>query len=189
MKVSALLALVPLAAALPGRRQESSSSGSFGVTAARSGSPIHFLPLTASGSHFYLGGESQTYCPDGVPCTQSTNDTILTGSHYLRRPLLHHPHSGYIPPGSSEGPFKHTPGKNGGLGTWSYGQGFMACPTTNGTAVPYSRRRIAPAAASYQVFSAQQNATVPTGNVGDCLGFDALAVPVSNTTQPAWEYI
>lgn len=83
MKVSALLSLVPLVAAMPGRRQESASTGSFGVTAARSGSPIHFLPLTAAGSHFYLGGKSQTYIPEGVPLSKSTNDTILTGSHYL----------------------------------------------------------------------------------------------------------
>lgn len=100
------------------------------------------------------------------------------------------PHSASIPPGSSEGPFKYTPGKNGGLGTWSYGSGFMACPTANVTAVPYSRRRIAPAAPKWQVFSAQKNATVPTGNVGDCLGFEAMAVPINTTTtQPAWEYI
>lgn len=83
MKVSALLSLIPLVAAMPGRRQESSSTGSFGVTAARSGSPIHFLPLTAAGSHFYLGGKSQTYTPEGVNLGKPTNDTILTGSHYL----------------------------------------------------------------------------------------------------------
>lgn len=86
MKVSALLSLIPLVAALPGRRQEASSNGAFGVTAARSASPIHFLPLTAAGSHFYLGGKSQTYTPEGVNIGQSTNDTILIGSHYLVRP-------------------------------------------------------------------------------------------------------
>ncbi|CAI7670077.1 unnamed protein product [Penicillium manginii] len=206
MKVSALLSLVPLVAAMPGRRQESASTGSFGVTAARSGSPIHFLPLTAAGSHFYLGGKSQTYIPEGVPLKGSTNDTILTGSHYLDVVVpggqeiyvdasgalsFTTPHSGYIPEGSSEGPFKYTPGKNGGLGTWSYGSGFIACPTaSNATATPYSRRRVAAATPKWQVFSAQKNATVPTGNINDCLGFDALAVPVNTTTtQPTWEYI
>ncbi|KAJ5242043.1 uncharacterized protein N7469_000370 [Penicillium citrinum] len=206
MKVSALLSLIPLVAAMPGRRQESSSSssGSFGVTAARSGSPIHFLPLTASGSHFYLGGKSQTYTPEGVPLNKATNDTILTGSHYLDVVVpggqeiyvdasgalsFTQPHSAYIPEGSSEGPFKYTPGKDGGLGSWSYGNGFIACPTSNATATPYSRRRAA-SAAKWQVFSAQKNATVPTGNINDCLGFDALTVPINTTiTQPAWEYI
>jgi hypothetical protein len=80
MKVSALLSLIPLAAALPGSRHHApkDSNGAFGVTAARSGSPIHFLPLTAAGSKFWLGGKSQTYCPDIVPnCAQGTNDTII----------------------------------------------------------------------------------------------------------------
>lgn len=92
MKVSALLSLVPLAAALPGARQSSSkdSNGAFGVTAARSGSPIHFLPLTASGSHFWLGGHSQTYCPDVVPNCYQQNNTILHAQHYLVC-LHHHP--------------------------------------------------------------------------------------------------
>ncbi|KAI9037658.1 uncharacterized protein KD926_000144 [Aspergillus affinis] len=162
VKVFALSSLVPLVAAMPGRRQESASTGSFGVTAARSGSPIHFLPLTAAGSYIYLGGKSQTYIAEGVPLSKSTNDTILAGSRYL---VFVFPggqeiyvdacgalsfttsHSGDIPEGSSEGPFKYIPGKNGGLGTWSYGSSFIACPTaSNATTTPYSRRRIAAAA-------------------------------------------
>lgn len=85
MKVSVFLSFIPLVAAFPGHRSaHHDSNGAFGVTAARSGSPIHFLPLTAAGSKFWLGGKSQTYCPDIVPnCAQGTNDTIIHAKHAL----------------------------------------------------------------------------------------------------------
>lgn len=89
MKISALLSLVPLVAALPGSRigttKAKDVNAPFGVTAARSGSPIHFLPLTASGSHFFLGGKSSTYCPSEVVpgCAGRTNDTIIYGQSAL----------------------------------------------------------------------------------------------------------
>ncbi|KAJ5966511.1 hypothetical protein N7481_013225 [Penicillium waksmanii] len=163
---------------MPGRRQESAPTGSFGVTAARSGSPIHFLPLTAAGSHFYLGGKSQTYIPEGVPLSKSTNDTILTGSHYLD----------VVVPGGQE--------------IYVDASGALTPParaavSAPGATAPASLLALLlpmplppPTAAAWQVFSAQKNATVPTGNINDCLGFDALAVPINtNTTQPTWEYI
>lgn len=122
------------------------------------------------------------------------------------------PHSGYEPAGSSTGPFKYTAGKP--FGSWTYtGQGasgFMACPvpapaTTSSaslslspsatpsptgtvSAVPYHRRRVVSSAPQWQVFANLRNATVPSGRVDDCLGFDALAVSV-HKVQPAWEYI
>lgn len=99
-----------------------------------------------------------------------------------------------MPPGSSQGPFKYTPGQS--LGTWTYsGQGasgFMACPVPQANATAVSRRAsTAPAPAPrWQVFAALQNATVPTGRVGDCLGFDALAVGLNvSSGHLAWEYI
>lgn len=106
------------------------------------------------------------------------------------------PHSGYIPAGSSQGPFEYTPGASGNpLGTWTFSgkgaSGFMACPvpaTNSGSAA--ARRAAAAAPPSWQVYAAQQNATVPTGNVNDCLGFDALAVGLNATSSSlAWEYI
>jgi hypothetical protein len=36
------------------------------VTAARSGSAIHLLPMNAAGRRFYLGGSTLSYCPDEV---------------------------------------------------------------------------------------------------------------------------
>lgn len=85
MKASALLSLIPLAAAVPGSRPVTrDSNGAFGVLAARSGSAIQFLPLTAAGSKFWLDGDSLTYCPDSVPnCGQRTNETIIYGQNAL----------------------------------------------------------------------------------------------------------
>jgi hypothetical protein len=48
----------------------------------------------------------------------------------------------------------------------------MACPSDGG----------------WQVFAALQNATVPEGDVGKCLGFDALAITYSGDV-PAWQYV
>lgn len=100
------------------------------------------------------------------------------------------PHSAYMPPGSSTGPFKYTPGQP--FGTWTFsGQGasgFMACPVPPQNATAVSRR--ASSAPRWQVFAARQNATVPTGKVADCLGFEALAVPLNvSSSHLAWEYI
>ncbi|KAJ5180139.1 hypothetical protein N7492_003349 [Penicillium capsulatum] len=214
MKLS-ILCLAPLAAALPGSQAPKNPNGPFTVTAARSASQIHFLPLTASGGHFWLGGKSQTYIPGAAPYTgKQTNDTILQGQHFLdvvvpggQRIYIDPsgalsftvPHSGFIAPGSSEGPFKYAPGNP--LGTWSYkghgASGFMACPVNqaSSTSTPTPtlsavRRQAASYVPRWQVFAALQNATVPSGNVRDCLGFDALAMPVNVTSdQLAWEYI
>ncbi|KAJ5484861.1 hypothetical protein N7539_004849 [Penicillium diatomitis] len=216
MKISALLSMASLATAFSGSRHHhngTNSDSSFGVVAARSGSPIHFLPMTASDSKFWLGGASRTYCPTLVPnCAQRTNETVLFGDRSLdvivpggqaiyvdRTGALSftRPHSGYIPPGSSVQGFKvhysgHTPG------TWTFkghgASGFMACPApanvTASAARRVRRQSTVINAPRWQIFAAMPNATVPTGNVSDCLGFEALAVKSKMTTdQLAWEYI
>jgi hypothetical protein len=38
----------------------------FTVSAARYGSEIHLLPMSAAGLRFYLGGNTVSYCPDSV---------------------------------------------------------------------------------------------------------------------------
>lgn len=48
----------------------------------------------------------------------------------------------------------------------------MACPTLSGL---------------WQVFANMRNATVPRGNVSQCVGFDALAFD-SDESYAAWQY-
>ncbi|KAJ5123099.1 hypothetical protein N7448_009196 [Penicillium atrosanguineum] len=205
MKVSAVLSFASLAAALPGSRTTKSSNAPFGVTAAHSGSDIHFLPLTASGGHFWLGGKSQTYCPSsvGASCGKQ-DDAIIYGGNALDVIVpggqqiyvdgsgalsFTVPHSGYIPAGSSTGPFKYTPGSS--FGTWTYsGQGasgFMACPVPQ---APSSSSATPSATATPSDRWPSLCSALPVAGVSDCLGFDALAMGLNVTSdQLAWEYI
>ena len=48
----------------------------------------------------------------------------------------------------------------------------MACPTDDGR---------------WQVFGALSNATVPKGDVAECLGFSAVALTYTGDV-PAWQY-
>ncbi|KAJ6150923.1 hypothetical protein N7470_007517 [Penicillium chermesinum] len=197
MKFSALLAAAPLAAATAhaGRDQPAP----FSVTALRSGSPIHFAPLNAAGDRFYLGGKTVTFCPDdvGVPATRCLRtpsslppapcpSTWTSLAPWASPPLT----QSLCPPGSELGPFSYKPNAFGnGNSEWTFGDGFMACPVPSNATASASTRRIRRGAAPvYQVFAARDDAFVPTGNVSDCLGFDALAVP-ANGTQGAWQYV
>ncbi|KAJ5205332.1 hypothetical protein N7491_004045 [Penicillium cf. griseofulvum] len=203
MKFSSILALAPLVAAVPGSKEAKGSDAAFSVMSARSASPVHLLPLNAAGTYFWLGGHAHTYSP--IPGVPNTNQTVIANSHFLDVEVpggqaiyiddkgalrFTSPHSAYEPAGSSDGPFVYTPGSS--FGHWNYkGQGasgFMACPTTNSAVGHRSRRGVA-SAPKWQVYAALQNATVPSGNVGDCLGFDALAISVNTTSPVAWEYI
>lgn len=68
----------------------------------------------------------------------------------------------------------------------------MACPVrANSTVAARSVHPQIPAAATrWQVFAALQNATVPTGSVDDCLGFEAMAIGLNISSEHlAWEYI
>lgn len=64
-------------------------------------------------------------------------------------------------------PFNHLTFKGFGA------EGLMACPTKT---------------PRWQVFAAMHNATVPLGNVNDCLRFDALAITYTGPV-PAWQYV
>jgi len=195
---STILALVPfLASAAPVGTCPSGGNGgvpsTFTVISARSGSPIHLLPLNAAGEKFYLGGQPATYCPTEVnPCPPgdvtalirgySLDTEVPGGQQIYVAPSgalsFTQAHSISIPTGSAIGPFSVSPGASfATYSTTAFGAtGFMACP--NQATNP----------SQWQVFAALQNATVPTGKVSDCLGFDALA---TNYTGPvaAWQYI
>lgn len=57
-----------------------SPTAPYGVISARSGSPVHLLPMQAREQNFYLGGSPATYCPQ-PPVTNcpSGMDTIFGG--------------------------------------------------------------------------------------------------------------
>ncbi|KAL2815618.1 hypothetical protein BDW59DRAFT_153715 [Aspergillus cavernicola] len=191
--VSSLL-MPLLAAAVPTSNPPASEQPpAFTVLASRSASPIHFLPLNAAGQSFWLGGSPQTYCPLSSGCPPG-NQTVLAGTGAALSVVVPggqqiyvspqgalkftQAHSMNIPPGSSYGPFEYIPGAPGSaFGYYTYSgwdtDGFMACPTDD---------------SKWQVFAALQNATVPSGSVGDCLGFSAIAVP-TNQTGNVWQYI
>lgn len=84
-------------------------------------------------------------------------------------------HSANIPQGSSLGPFKYAadePWAHYSFAGWG-ATGFMACPADDNR---------------WQVFAAIKNATVPHGNIDECLGFSAVALTYTGDV-PAWQYI
>ncbi|KAL4929212.1 putative IgE binding protein [Aspergillus undulatus] len=195
MKLALASALPLLAAAFPASNSNSQPEqpAAFTVMAARSASPIHFLQLNAAGQSFWLGGEPSTYCPLPSGCPPG-NTTVFAGNGASLSVVVPggqqvyvapsgalkftQAHSANIPPGSSLGPFEvDAPAEGSAFGYYSYTgwgtDGFMACPTDDNR---------------WQVFGALQNATVPSGDVNDCLGFSALAIPTNQTGQ-TWQYI
>jgi len=177
-------------------------TGPYGLISARSASPIHLQAVNARGQLFYIGGETASYCPDQVAqigaCPPGT-DTAFVGFGALDVEVpggqlvyvapdgslgFTQAHSASYPLGAVLEPFTYsfTPGASFGyVSTNAFNAtGFMACPNNKNETL----------ATSWQVFAALQNATVPTGNVSDCLGFDALAPPYSNPngTAAAWQY-
>jgi len=193
---AALVALAPLlasAAPVDSCPGESGVPTAFTVMSVRSGSPIQYLALNAAGQKFWLGGNTASYCPTTVnPCPPG-NVTVILGGYSMDTEVpggqqiyvapdgslsFTQAHSIYIPTGSALGPFTVTagvPDARYSFTGWG-ASGFMACPNT------------ASDPTSWQVFAALQNATVPTKNVNDCLGFDALALNYTGTV-PAWQYI
>ncbi|PGG98431.1 hypothetical protein AJ79_08871 [Helicocarpus griseus UAMH5409] len=196
MKSAFLASLLPLLAAAAPAPAEVPR---FTVMAARSASPIHYSPMQATGRHFMLGGEPSTYCPQppveecppgkitvvaGAGPTSSLNVMVPGGQQIYVEPTgalgFTQAHSAQIPEGSLTTGFKFTPGDQ--FGHWTFegfgADGFMGCPPQNPDESPL-----------YQVFANIKNATVPTGNVDDCLPFSALAPPYTGPNPAAWQYI
>ncbi|GKZ80344.1 hypothetical protein AnigIFM56816_004563 [Aspergillus niger] len=181
-----LTTLIPLLALLTPALTTTTncSTGSFTVMSVRSGTFIQNLPLTAAGTNFYLGGTTSTACPEDVA------DNYLS-SEYIQEIYVDptgalkfvEAHTTYMDPGASTSTFCYTPGTS--FGQWTYtglgATGFMACPLDEDEEVN---------GGGYQVFAAMANATVPSGNVSDCLEFEALAYPwVSDgSSAAAWQY-
>ncbi|BCS04103.1 uncharacterized protein AKAW2_70981A [Aspergillus luchuensis] len=175
------------------------STGAFTVMSIRSGTFIQNLPLTAADTNFYLGGTTSTACPEDVAeydACPPGDETVIDYSNYLSSGYVQEiyvdptgalkfveAHTTYMDPGASTSTFCYTPGTS--YGQWTYtglgATGFMACPLDEDEEVN---------GGAWQVFAAMKNATVPSGNVSDCLQFEALAYPwVSNGSSiAAWQY-
>ncbi|KAJ5104176.1 hypothetical protein N7532_004705 [Penicillium argentinense] len=185
MKSFFALALPLLAAAAPAPITEprAEANPNFNVMAIRSASPIHYSQLNAAGQKFWLGGKTSSYCPDidGIQCPPGNQTVLASGGNSLDVEVpggqqvyvapsgalsFTQAHSANIPPAPQSAPWSHYTFNGWGA------SGFMACPTEDNR---------------WQVFVAMQNATVPQGNVSDCLGFSAMALPYKGEV-PAWQY-
>lgn len=94
MKLATILSVLPLTLALP-HASNKRSQGAFSVMSSRSASPIHLLPMNAAGSHFWLGQEASTYCPETVaqvaPCPKGQSTAFVGNGAALvssPRPVL-----------------------------------------------------------------------------------------------------
>ncbi|PYH64487.1 uncharacterized protein BO88DRAFT_397276 [Aspergillus vadensis CBS 113365] len=195
-----LTTLIPLLTLLtPALSATNCSTGAFTVMSIRSGTFIQNLPLTAADTNFYLGGTTSTACPEDVAeydACPPGDETVIDYSNYLSSGYVQEiyvdptgalkfveAHTTYMDPGASTSTFCYTPGTS--YGQWTYtglgATGFMACPLDEDEEVN---------GGAWQVFAAMKNATVPSGNVSDCLEFEALAYPwVSNGSSiAAWQY-
>ncbi|KNG87036.1 IgE-binding protein [Aspergillus nomiae NRRL 13137] len=146
----------------------------FSVMATRSASPIHFLPMTASGQKFYLGGETTSYCPIGEGCPPG-NQTVFAPGGYGMNVMVPGGQQVYVDP----------------KGALSFTQAHSAYipeapPWVPSTTSPARTGATTPSTAG--VFAAVQNATVPKGNVAECLGFNALANTAPKEAA-AWQYV
>lgn len=91
MKLLAALSLLGVASALPQAQSSGSPTpptlGAFTVMAARSGSPIHYLPMTANETSLWLGGKTASYCPKQVEEMAGScppgNETVVVGGSAL----------------------------------------------------------------------------------------------------------
>lgn len=104
MKIPVLFSLLTLASAvsIPIRNNghsnsysyHTSNSTKFSVMSARSGSPIHLLPMNAAHGNFWLGESPSTFCPEPVEkvsgCPPGTT-TRFASANALVRPALYSP--------------------------------------------------------------------------------------------------
>lgn len=85
----ASLALPLLAAAVPAPHAPvaRSDAPAFSVMAVRSGSAIHYSQMNAAGGHFYLGGNTSSYCPEQVvsSCPPGNQTVFAAGGNALVR--------------------------------------------------------------------------------------------------------
>ncbi|EOD48974.1 hypothetical protein GTA08_BOTSDO10587 [Neofusicoccum parvum] len=160
--------------------------GQFVGLSVRSASPIHYGSINAAGSKFWIGKETSSYCPsEVVDCapypgnvtvfaggdpTLGLSTAVPGGQQVYIAPdgslSFTQAHSAYIPEGSVTDGF--TTSQSSGFGILSWTNGFIACPSANGTF-------------PYQVYGGGYS------NNTACLGFDFLTSNYTGTAG-AWQY-
>ncbi|KAL8903244.1 MAG: hypothetical protein Q9207_004055 [Kuettlingeria erythrocarpa] len=187
------------------------ASQPFTIKAYNSESPIHMMNITASYNRFWVGNVTGNRCPPENKATPWTvmdcpagNETALevtgTGEAHLDvavkggqaiylgpRAQLRFNNAGVplaadaikmefalsvnpIPPAPEVSAFIYS-----GVGKAS---GYLACPVAPG--------------GPWQVFAdlaSIEDSWVPSGDVSDCIGFDALAMNYTSPTPAAYEYV
>lgn len=103
------------------------------ITAARSGSQIHLLPMNAAGSRMYLGGQTISYCPDEVESEGGCppgNDTVISLCSMVR-----YSHNSGFPHGmlngvtGCDGSGRSAPLCNSRGGSWIHSSSFVVHAT------------------------------------------------------------
>ncbi|KAK8183439.1 IgE-binding protein [Phyllosticta capitalensis] len=168
----------------------SALAASFYGLSARSASPIHLQSINAAESAFWIGKPTSSYCPESVvENCPAGNETIFAGGDNTLFLDVEVPggqqvyvkpdgsltytvaHSAYMPEGSKSTGFHLNNGtSSSGLGSLTYGLGWVACPTGNSTT-----------GFPYQIYAAFVNKT-------GCLGFDFLTSNVLTDKVGAWQY-
>ena len=161
----------------------------FGLTAARSASPIHYQTLTASGQSIYLNKDTSAYCPENIEelggCPSGDYTTFAGGENTLAmgvvvpggQEVYIEPETGAVkytiahsvakPEGSIVTGWSTAAGNGFGILSNEAG-GFLACPCEESE--------------SWKVFVALEGLEFDS----ECLGFSALS---SNATAAgAWQY-
>lgn len=165
---------------------------SFYGLSARSASPIHLQSINAAEFAFWVGKDTASYCPETVvqDCPAG-NETIFAGGDNTLSLDVEVPggqqvyikptgelayteaHSALMGDGAISTGFHLSNGSSSsGLGALTWTNGFVACPSGNGTSYPY------------QIYAA-----VNGFNKTNCLGFDFLASTILNATVGAWQYV
>ncbi|KAI9738743.1 MAG: hypothetical protein M1834_008250 [Cirrosporium novae-zelandiae] len=172
-----------------------SASTTFTLMSARSGSAIHLQSVQASDQALWIGGETETYCPNttaAIDCTQFDNVAAFTFNEGAVAMDVSVP-GGQLLYVKSDGEIGYTPAHSAGdivgadTTSWTYtaptnGNSFGTLSTTafNSTGFIACEH---PAENRYKIF-----AYVPSVNITTCLGFDALAVTRNSTDAAAWSY-
>lgn len=168
----------------------SASAQYFGLTSARSASPIHYQSVSASGQSLWLGKPTASYCPENVKdidgCPAGNTTTFAGGEGSLSMGVIVPggqqvyvepdtgaikytiAHSAAMPEGAIVTGWNTNPGNGFGILSNENG-GLLACPCESDEG-------------SWKVFVQLEGVSFDDG----CLGFDALT---SNSTQAgAWQY-